>query len=131
VFAELIKKLLFPETRGKVRMRTSSSFVREKWAEIEILQQAKNPSSSKQAIIVADKVLEQVIKQATNTNTLGEGLKLSKDLFSSYAIYDMAWKAHKVRNSMVHDANYDPPHYVVNEAISQFKSVFRDLGLLK
>jgi len=130
MFAELIKKLIFPDARNKVRIKTSSSFVRAKWAEIEALLKTKNPSSLKQSVIIADKVLEQIIKQATNTTSLGEGLKLSKDLFSSYAIYDMAWKAHKVRNSMVHDASYDPPYYVVNEAIDQFRTVFKDLGLI-
>ena len=130
MFANLLKKIIFPEARNKVRIKTSSSFVKEKWIEIEGLLKTKNPSSLKQAVIIADKVLEQVIKQATDTTTMGEGLKLSKDLFSSYAIYDMAWKAHKVRNSMVHDASYDPPYYVVTEAMDQFKAVFKDLGLL-
>jgi len=130
MFASIIKKIIFSEARKKVRIKTSSSLVRERWSEVEILLKSKNPSSLKQSIIVADKVLEQVIKEATGTASLGEGLKLSKDLFSSYAIYDIAWKAHKVRNSMVHDANYDPPHYVVKETIDQFRTVFKDLGLL-
>lgn len=130
MFANLLKNLIFPETRGKVRIKTSSSFVKEKWSEIEILIKTKNPSSAKQAVIIADKVLEQIIKQATGTTTMGEGLKLSKDLFSDYSIYDMAWKAHKVRNSMVHDASYDPPYYMVTEAINQFRAVFKDLRLL-
>lgn len=130
MFANLLKQLLFPSTRNKVRIKTSSSFVREKWTEIENLLRTKNPSSFKQAVIIADKVLEQVIKDATGTTTMGEGLKISKDLFSDYSVYDMAWKVHKVRNSMVHDASYDPPHYVVTETINQFKAVFKDLGLL-
>ncbi len=130
MFANLLKQLIFPSTRNKVRIKTSSSFVREKWTDIETLLRTKNPSSLKQAVIIADKVLEQVIKEATGTTTMGEGLKISKDLFSDYSIYDLAWKAHKVRNSMVHDTSYDPPHYVVTEAINQFKAVFKDLGLL-
>ena len=130
MFANLLKKLIFPETRGKVRIKTSSSFVKEKWAEVESLVKTKNPSSAKQAVIIADKVLEQIIKEATGTVTIGEGLKISKDLFSDYSIYDMAWKAHKVRNSMVHDASYDPPYYIATQAIDQFRAVFKDLRLL-
>jgi len=130
MFANLLKKIIFSKARTKVRIKTSSSFVKNKWVEIENLLKTKNPSSLKQAVIIADKVLEQVIKQATGTVTMGEGLKISKDLFSSYEIYDKAWKAHKVRNSMVHDPSYDPPYYVVTETIEQFKTVFKDLKLL-
>ncbi len=130
MFANLLKQLIFPSTRNKVRIKTSSSFVKGKWAEIESLIKTKNPSSTKQAVIIADKVLEQIIKEATGTETMGEGLKLAKDLFSDYSIYDMAWKAHKVRNSMVHDTSYDPPYYIATQAIDQFKVVFKDLRLL-
>ena len=130
MFAELLKKIIFSKSKNTVRIKTSSSFVRDKWIEIENLVQTKNPSSLKQSVIIADKILEQVIKDATGASTMGTGLKMSKNLFSDYAIYDKAWKAHKVRNSMVHDPSYDPPHYVLTDAIEQFKVVFKDLKLL-
>jgi hypothetical protein len=102
----------------------------ETWSQIQIQVASKNSSSLKQAVITCDKLLDTVLKDLVGGETLGERLKNAKDLFSNYQIYQTAWEAHKVRNSLVHETNYDPPYYVCNDAVNKFNEVLRDLGAL-
>lgn len=123
-------KLLFGIKERKSVTVATRKVVAESWSQVQIMMASKNPSSLKQAVITCDKLLDSVLKDLVAGETLGERLKNAKDLFSSYQIYQTAWEAHKVRNSLVHEANYDPPYYVCNDAVNRFNEVLRDLGAL-
>jgi hypothetical protein len=60
---------------------------------------------------------------------LGERLKsvasrLNKD------VLDAAWSAHKVRNRLAHELQYQLREPEAKQAISDFKKVLKELGLL-
>jgi len=102
--------------------------VRKKWQEIEDLMMIRRPSSFKQAVIDADKLLGFVLlKMNYPGSTLAERLKASKDCFSNY---NGVWLAHKTRNKLVHEVGSEFLEYEARETIDRFKKGLQDLGCL-
>ena len=116
--------------RSGVITGADREFIKEEWAEVSQLLGLNTPSSRKDALIRADKVLDYVLKKISPGETMGKRLKGAQKSFSDYSIYDGLWKAHKVRNSLVHEAGFEPPHYVVVGAVNQIKAGLRDLGII-
>ncbi len=102
--------------------------IRSEWKEIQQLLNLNKPSTRKQALIRADKVLDLALKRMVKGESLGERLKNAQDVFSSWEIYDNLWKAHKIRNKMVHEAGFEPPHYVIKDALEKIRRGLEDLG---
>ena len=99
------------------------------WQQIETMLSGGQPSQLKQALITADKAVDNVLKDLVVGETMGERLKQGKDLFKDWQTYDKIWKAHKMRNSLVHESGFEPPHYVLKEAVENLKRGLRDLGV--
>ncbi len=102
--------------------------IREQWRAIEELVKLGKPSTLKEAVVKADKLLDFALRSLVEGETLGERLKNSKDKFTRTG-YDNLWKAHKVRNAMAHELTYDPSVFVLKEALEGFKQAFKELGL--
>ncbi len=60
---------------------------------------------------------------------MGERLKAAKDHFKQWSEYDKIWKAHKTRNSGVHESGFEPPHYVLREAVENLRKGLKSLGI--
>ncbi|MFH1767011.1 MAG: hypothetical protein ABH826_02875 [Patescibacteria group bacterium] len=124
---------LFGKRDQKPRVLNSSDreHICAQWRNIEELVKLSKPSQLRQAIIEADKLLELVLKKLVDKNqSLGENLKQAKDLFPSWEDYQKAWEAHKVRNALVHETEYELPHYLAKEALDNFEKSLRILGAL-
>lgn len=124
-----ILDFLFP--KFTVRRQLSSTDERkisDEWGEIEDLVKIGKPSALKEAVVKADKLLDFALIKIVDGTNMGERLKNAKDRFG-YAAYDKVWKAHKVRNAMAHEIDYDPPHFITKEAIENFKEGFKELGI--
>ncbi|MDP2671532.1 MAG: hypothetical protein Q8P13_03705 [bacterium] len=82
-----------------------------RWKNIEDLLAANNPSSRRQAVLEADKVLDYALDRLyPGLTATGERLKLAREIFKyKREIYDQVWFAHKVRNEMVHNLNFEMP----------------------
>jgi hypothetical protein len=115
--------LLF--NRHYVTPQTESKIQRD-WQNIEVLLRLKGPTQLQQALVIADKTLGAALKDIADGETLGERLKNARGRFDRET-YNKVWEAHKVRNNMVHETGYEPPHYVVEQAISQIKSGLKEL----
>ena len=102
--------------------------IAEEWREIELLMKVGKPNSLKESVIKADKLMDFALMKIVDGTTMGERLKNAKDRFG-YVAYDKVWKAHKVRNAMAHEIDYDPPHFITKEAVENFKEGFEDLGI--
>lgn len=102
--------------------------ISEDWEQIDVLIKVGKPSSLKEAVSRADKLLDFALSKIVDGETLGSRLKNAKTKFS-YSVYDKVWKAHKVRNSMAHELDYDPPSFITKEALQYFKEGFKDLGV--
>lgn len=131
-FLENIIGKIIDSALGGVSKRRLTSPEEEKvisdWQRIQELIVAGSPSSLKQAVINADKLMEFTLGIVIGGKGLGDCLKAAKDKFSP-EVYDALWKAHKVRNALVHDTTYDPPHFVSKEAVENFGQAFKELGI--
>ncbi len=88
-----------------------------------------NPSDWKLAIIEADIILDEILKEAGYAGiSLGERLKsISPTQLQSL---DDAWQAHKVRNQIAHcGADFILTHKLAQDTIKQYRRVFHELGV--
>jgi Tfp pilus assembly protein PilO len=77
--------------------------------------------------IELDKLSEFGMQQRFNTKeSLGKILKNKRDKFSK-AELDEIWRAHKLRNKIVHDSDYKPTPSELNYAIISFKQFINNL----
>ncbi len=98
-----------------------------KWKEIEELISLGRPSNYAKAVLEADKLLDHLLKShRTPGLTMGDRLKASHKRFSKSG-YDAAWKAHKVRNELVHNSKYEITDFIAKETITNFKKAIDEL----
>lgn len=102
-------------------------FVQTKWQEIEQLVQLGGPSNYARAVLEADKLLDHILKAKRAPGlTMGDRLKASEKRFSREG-YQAAWNGHKVRNELVHNAEYQVTDFIAREAIESFKKAIGEL----
>lgn len=104
------------------------SMLKNDWKTIDQNLKLGTPTHLRQAVIVADKTLDNALKDLVKGETMGERLKNSRDLFDK-KIYNKIWQAHKVRNSLVHDAGYEPTHFILKGAISDLRDGLKSLNV--
>jgi hypothetical protein len=120
-----------PKRRSKAfRSNRSGSvdraFVRQKWESIELL--VNGHGSLREAVMEADMLLDYVLKKSgARGETLGERLKSSGSRFSNC---NDVWTAHKLRNSLAHESDFDLVPSQAKEALKYFKQGLKDLGAL-
>ena len=115
--------------RKKRVLSQTSRNIEQKWSQkIEPALKGRKPSQLRQALITADKLLDAALKDIANGENMGQRLKNSQDYFE-WKVYDKLWKAHKVRNSLVHDMDYEPTYFVLEEKIADFKKGLKELGV--
>jgi hypothetical protein len=87
-------------------------------------------ANHKSAVMEADKLLDLALKTlGINGETMGERLKMSRDLFS-FEGYQAAWEGHKVRNKLAHEHEFDLLHARALETMENFKKALTDLKAL-
>ena len=102
-------------------------FIKNKWQEIEELMKLGRPSNYSRAVLAADNLLDHFLKSFRAPGlTMGDRLKASKNRFSPEG-YHAAWQAHKIRNELVHNSQYEITDFMAKEAIENFKIALREL----
>jgi len=102
--------------------------IADEWARVEELVKLGKPAHLRQAVIKADNLLDYALSRLTSGKTTGERLRNARPYFKDFAIYQALWQAHKVRNALVHEADYEPTHTVIRDAIAKFKRGLEALG---
>lgn len=103
-------------------------FVVSKWATIRGLAASGGGSNLKNAVSEADKLLDYCMRHSGfRGETMGERLKNDGRRFSDL---NGIWEAHKVRNALAHEADFDLVPSQVNDALNKFERGLRDLGAL-
>ena len=102
--------------------------IQDEWARVDELVKLGHPSQLRQAVIKADNLLDFALSRLTTGATAGERLKNARQYFKDYAVYQGLWQAHKVRNALVHEADYEPTHTVTKDAIAKIKKGLEALG---
>ncbi len=102
-------------------------FVARKWADIELMVAGRG-GSLRDAVSEADKLLDYALKHSgVSGATMGERLKNSRGRFSNL---DEIWNAHKLRNALAHEADFDLVATQAKQAVDQLKQGLKDLGAL-
>lgn len=98
------------------------------WQRIEELAATGRPSAYKEAVVSADKLLDYALTQISSGETMGERLKNSFPAFPQ-DVYQGLWDAHKMRNALVHEADFDLSVLVAKEVLGKFRRGFQALGV--
>lgn len=99
-----------------------------RFAHVMSLIESAHESDWRQAIIEADIMLDDLLKQLkVEGSTIGDRLKnVDKSTFKTL---DNAWTAHKVRNEIAHKGSaYKLSNHLAYRTIKQYESVFREHG---
>ncbi|MDD4351772.1 MAG: hypothetical protein PHU71_02205 [Candidatus Gracilibacteria bacterium] len=98
-------------------------FFRKKWEQLT-LESEKNP---KIVVLEADKLLDHALSKLGKSGNLGDKLKKHSSLFSDL---NGLWSAHKLRNRIAHELDYEPAAQEGKRALQQFKRALKDLKAL-
>lgn len=103
-------------------------FFQGRWQEIEKLMEIKKEMNYKLAVIEADKLLDEALKEMffPGASTF-ERLK-----FATYKFQKLkeAWWAHKVRNEVVHNVNYALRYNEAHKVLELFHKALKILDAL-
>ncbi|MFA5076454.1 MAG: hypothetical protein WC480_03510 [Patescibacteria group bacterium] len=106
----------------------SRAQIQKKWQEIEELINKDSASYWQLAIMEADKLLDYTLKSlGIAGETMGERLKVVS--VTSPKIRQVWW-AHKIRNRLVHETDFELDKNTARAVILQFKKTLKDLRVL-
>lgn len=101
---------------------------RVRWLEIEQSIVKDNESTYHMAILNADKLVDQALKdRGFSGQTMGERLKSTRGKLSRR---EDLWAAHKLRNRIAHEENVRVNYNQMRRALSAFKHTLKDLGAI-
>jgi len=113
--------------KGSVTAHTRT-MIQADMRNVDVLLQGKSPSQLRQALITTDKALGNALKDVVQGETMGERLKNANILFDR-DLYNRIWSAHKMRNALVHESGYEPPHHMITQGITNLKQGLSVLGV--
>lgn len=99
-----------------------------RWLEIEHGLNPGSRDSQYMAILKADKLLDQVLRDTgSRGQTMSERMKSRQNAWSNA---NAVWAAHKIRNQIAHDENVQLSETTVRRALASFKQALKDLGAM-
>jgi hypothetical protein len=106
------------------------SLVNSQWQEIEQLMSTSGSTNFRHAVTEADKLFDYVLKRkVASGESFADRLKAAEKLMDRDS-YDMVWRAHKVRNKLVHEMETEVMSWEARDAISGFKKGLKVLNAL-
>lgn len=101
---------------------------RSRWLTIEQSLVRDIPASAHLAILNADKLVDQALKdRGYGGQTMGERMKSAKQIWSNR---NSIWEAHKLRNQVAHEPDIDISYESARRALAGFKQALKDLGAI-
>ena len=123
---ELRQKLIAePERAAQAEPAT---LLAARWQEIMQRIESIREGKWKFAIIEADNLVDDLLKNLFPGETMGERL-MNIDKTQLLTIDDL-WEAHKIRNRLAHDTNYFLRHAEAVNAIRLYEKTLKELGAL-
>ena len=116
--------------RGYLKQSKTEQVRREIATHMAKIEAEGKAGQWRDAILAADILLDQALRhRAVSGQTLGERLKSATTILSTNVL-NRAWSAHKIRNRIAHELNYQPSVSESQQSINDFKATIRELGLL-
>lgn len=100
-----------------------------RWQEIKRHLNSVNQAEWKFAVVEADKLVDDVLK-ASGLPGESMGDRLISIEPGQMKNLDKLWRAHKIRNLLVHDTNFELRRSTALEAIEGFGAAIRELGAI-
>ena len=98
------------------------------WLKIENSFVRDNKQSYQIAVINADKLLDKAMNEmGVPGKTMGERLKKVGAHFSDV---NAVWRAHKIRNMIAHESDFDLEYTRAKNALAAFRQALKDLGAI-
>lgn len=114
-------------SRGRGRPLDKEKYQAD-WLKIENLIDKSNDASYQFAIMSADKLLDQALKESgVPGQTMGDRLKKSGGRLSDI---NGVWAAHKLRNRIAHEVNTPINRPVARRMLAIYKTALGDLGAI-
>lgn len=125
--AEEIKELIEHTVRpGQEEPEKKESAI---WKKITTLADSDNSSDWKLAIIEADKALDNMLSVIGYQGD-GVGDKLMGVESGDFLSLDDAWEAHKIRNKIAHQSDFNLPEREVKRVIGLYEKAFREFDYI-
>lgn len=100
-----------------------------RWERVQKALESENPADWKLAIIEADNMLDEMVRALRPSGeNLGERLKSIEP--SDFLTIQDAWEAHKVRNRIAHESDYQLTKRELARVIGLFKNVFEEFEVI-
>ncbi|MCC6290815.1 hypothetical protein IT398_01985 [Candidatus Nomurabacteria bacterium] len=97
----------------------------DRWEKVLKYLESENPAEWKLAIIEADTMLDDLVKSLKPVGeNLGERLKSIEP--SDFLTIQEAWDAHKVRNRIAHESDFQLSRHETSRVIGLFRQVFEE-----
>lgn len=98
------------------------------WLAIENSVSRDNQASWQVAIMNADKLVDQALRERRfSGKTMGERMKSAQKVWRNA---NHVWGAHKVRNQLAHEVDTPLNYDITLRALSAFKQALKDLGAI-
>lgn len=129
IFFILLVVFIFKKfTSRKKLIGLDPFFVQEKWKKINSLIKKGGENNLKIALIEADNLFDSVLKSmGFGGNSLGERLKVAS---YRYPELKKIWEAHKIRNQIVHEPEFELNLKKAKKALEIFKKGLKNLGAI-
>ena len=87
-----------------------------------------SPATFTVSIIEADKLLDKaMIEMGISGKTMGDRLKKSGSRFTNL---NAVWRAHKLRNAIAHESDFEVSYKQAFNALAIYKQALKDLGAI-
>lgn len=114
-----------PKTgQGKPTVRLNTKTVQSRWSIVETMT-SQGGNGLRQAIMEADKLLDYVLQgKGYRGETMAERMRSANRVFSRR---NDVWAAHKLRNALAHEVDFDLVPSQVKQSIKAFERAIKDL----
>lgn len=115
--------LILSQRSGMAKLNVSR--YQTKWLEIENSLSRDAASSWQLAILNADKLLDQALKESRfKGETMGERMKSANKVWKNA---NHVWTAHKIRNQLAHETDVTLTYETTLRSLAAFKQGLKDL----
>lgn len=131
--AVLIMKLKTAQNQSGLPQKTPKTAIdkeelAKKWSIIAGKSKSLKTGDWKLAIIEADKFLDDLLKRSGyGGESMGDRLKKLDS--KKIANLDQIWRAHKIRNDIVHHPEYEPSKNEIDFALETYERALQDLSV--
>lgn len=128
VFIAAVVGVLYLLYSGKNTSQLNVAKYQTRWLEIENSLSRDNRASWQLAILNADKLVDQALRERHyKGQTMGERMKSAQKTWSNA---NHVWGAHKIRNQLAHETDVELTYETTLRSLTAFKQALKDLGAI-